>query len=506
MSGKSKLMIASLVALAVGASFAIAPYQGQGGGGQKKGQGGGQGQGGKKKGQGGDKQGQGRIYPPAKSAWPIASIILGNGEDKQISMAVHPGADFDGYIEFGPEGKSPTAKTPSQQFKKGTPTQLTLTGLKPNTAYSYSLKYTENGETKSSPTYRFQTARAAGSTYTVFVQGDSHPERIGKMNDPELYEKTYQTAASYNPDFFIMLGDDFSVDTLQNKTPQAVEYCYTKQVPYIGLIGKQAPVYMVNGNHEQAAKANLDGTPNSLGVLAQNARNRNFVNPAPDSFFTGNVEPVEHIGLLRNYFAWTWGDALYVTIDPYWHSAEAVDNRVDGGQKRKDMWGITLGDTQYKWLKKTLETSKAKYKFVFAHHVMGTGRGAVERANSFEWGDAQNLAKNRPGWELPIHQLFVKTGVSIFFQGHDHIFCKQELDGVIYQSCPCPSDTTEKLINGDAYTVGDKIVGSGLVKVTVGPDKAHIDFLRSWLPAAETDGRKHGEVAYSYDVKPKVNK
>ncbi|MEI7576138.1 MAG: metallophosphoesterase [Armatimonadota bacterium] len=504
MNWKPRLVVVGLTALVVAASFALIPRQGQGGGGQRKGQG--QGQGGRKKGSGGDKQGQGRLYPPAKSAWSVASIILGNGEDKQISMAIHPGVDFDGYIEYGPEGKSPSGKTPTQSFKKGVPTQLTLTGLKPNTAYSYSLNYTETGESKTGPKYRFQTARPAGSTYTMFVQGDSHPERIGKMNDPELYEKTYQTAASYNPDFFIMLGDDFSVDTLQNRTLQAVEYCYTKQVPYMGLIGKQAPIYLVNGNHEQAAKANLDGTPNSLGVLAQNARNRNFVNPAPDSFFTGNPEPVEHIGLLRNYFAWTWGDALYVTIDPYWHSDEAVDNRADGGSKRKDLWGITLGDTQYKWLKKTLETSKAKYKFVFAHHVMGTGRGAVERATSFEWGDAKSLSTKRPGWELPIHQLFVKTGVSIFFQGHDHIFCKQELDGVVYQSCPCPSDTTEKLINGDAYTVGDKIVGSGLVKVTVGPDKAHIEFLRSWLPAAETDGKKHGEVAYSYDVKPKVNK
>ncbi|OWU65324.1 MAG: hypothetical protein CBB60_005305, partial [Armatimonadetes bacterium Cent15-Ar3] len=93
--------------------------QGQGqGGGQNKGQGGGGqgGQGGRKKGQGGDKQGQGRVYPPAKSAWSVASIILGNGEDKQISMAIHPGVDFDGYIEYGPEGKSPSGKTPTQSF------------------------------------------------------------------------------------------------------------------------------------------------------------------------------------------------------------------------------------------------------------------------------------------------------------------------------------------------------------------------------------------------------
>ena len=34
-------------------------------------------------------------------------------------------------------------------------------------------------------------------------------------------------------------------------------------------------------------------------------------------------------------------------------------------------WGITIGDAQYHWFKTTLERSKTKYKFVFAHHVLG---------------------------------------------------------------------------------------------------------------------------------------
>ena len=33
------------------------------------------------------------------------------------------------------------------------------------------------------------------------------------------------------------------------------------------------------------------------------------------------------------------------------------------------MWDITHGDAQYQWLRKTLSESKAKYKFVFAHHA-----------------------------------------------------------------------------------------------------------------------------------------
>ena len=347
------------------------------------------------------------------------------------------------------------------------------------------------------------------------VQGDSHPERVPKMHIPSLYERTLLMAEAQKPDLFICLGDDFSVDTLRERTKQTVEGVYTKQVPSLGLVGHSVPIYLVNGNHEQASKANLDGTPNSLGVWAQNARNRNFVQPAPDGFYTGNTEPVEHIGLLRNYFAWTWGDALFVTIDPYWHSATAVDNSAGkgpkdegGGKRNRNLWDITLGDAQYKWLTKTLLESKAKYKFVFAHHVNGTGRGAIENATLYEWGGKDPrggdlFSSKRPGWELPIHKLFVKAGVSIFFQGHDHIYCKQELDGVIYQSCPCPADPTNSLINGDAYKSGEKVPGAGLVRVTVGPTQTKVDYVRAYEPSAEVDGRTHGEIAHSYSVKPK---
>jgi hypothetical protein len=76
----------------------------------------------------------------------------------------------------------------------------------------------------------------------------------------------------------------------------------------------------VNGNHEQAARYLLDGTPDNVAVWAQNARNAYYAEPAPDGvFYTGNVEQIPFInGPLRNYYAWTWGNALFVVIDPYW--------------------------------------------------------------------------------------------------------------------------------------------------------------------------------------------
>jgi hypothetical protein len=183
--------------------------------------------------------------------------------------------------------------------------------------------------------------------------------------------------------------------------------------------------------------------------------------------------------------AFTWGDALFVVIDPYWHSATTVDNTFgdgksqQGGEKgKRDLWEVTLGDAQYQWFRQTLETSGAKYKFVFAHHVNGTGRGGIELANTFEWGDTANLSAHRT-WDKTIHQVMADTHVNIFFQGHDHIFVKQELDGVIYQTLPEPANPNYSWENEDAYKSGDKFPNSGHVRVTVSPDGVTVDYVRS---------------------------
>ncbi|MCP4707912.1 MAG: hypothetical protein GY869_04740, partial [Planctomycetes bacterium] len=182
------------------------------------------------------------------------------------------------------------------------------------------------------------------------------------------------------------IGDDFSIDNLKSLTPETVKEIYVNQRRYLGVIAKSAPLFLVNGNHEQGAAHLLDGTPDSPAAGVQNSRNRYYPQPAPDDFYTGDTQPVEHIGLLRDYYAWTWGDALFVVIDPYWHSAVAVDNRLDRGNKINDKWDITIGDVQYQWLKHTVEQSVSTFKFVFAHQVLCTGRGGVEVADFYEWG------------------------------------------------------------------------------------------------------------------------
>lgn len=438
------------------------------------------------------------------------NIVLGSPTETSIKANVYsPDQSGTVYIAYGTLQGFYGKQTASAALTAGKPLELTMDGLTGDTRYYYRLYFQPSGGTNYGPTeeYTFQSARPAGSTFIFSIQGDSHPEREKSQFDPELYRRTLMTAAADKPDFYLTIGDDFSVDTLDpaKVTEAQVIERYTLQRPYLGLIGHSAPLFLVNGNHEQAARYLLDGTANNVAVWAQNARNSHYSQPAPDGFYTGNAEQVPYIGLLRNHFAWTWGDALFVVIDPYWASPVCVDDPFYGGAKRSNLWDVTHGDAQYQWLKTTLEQSRAKYKFVFAHHVMGTGRGGIELAGEYEWGGLNGkgiweFTTNRPTWASPIHQLMVANHVTIFFQGHDHIWARQQLDGVTYQTLPEPADPLYALYNADSFLSGDKFPNTGYTRVTVSPAAVKVDYIRTWLPADEGVGKTSGTSAFSYTI------
>ena len=438
------------------------------------------------------------------------NIVLGSPTNSSIMANIFsPDQSGTVYITYGKYSGIYHNQTNPASLAAAKPLELALGGLDADSLYYYRLFFQATDGTVAGYTdeYTFHTARPAGSTFTFSIQGDSHPEREQNQFDPELYRRTLLTAAADKPDFYIAIGDDFSVDTLDptKVTAAQVTERYTIQRPYLGLIGRLAPLFLVNGNHEQAARYLLDGTPNNVAVWAQNARNTHYSQPAPDGFYTGNTEQVPYIGLLRNHFAWSWGDALFVVIDPYWASPICVDNPFYGGAKRTNLWEITHGDAQYQWLKSTLEQSRAKYKFVFAHHVMGTGRGGIELAGQYEWGGLNGkglweFTSNRPGWASPMHQLMVANHVTIFFQGHDHIWARQQLDGVIYQTLPEPADPFYTLYNSDAFLSGDKFPNTGYTRVTVSPSAVKVDYIRTWLPNDEGTGKVNGSTAFSYTI------
>lgn len=435
------------------------------------------------------------------------SEILGRPTDRSITLNALFNVPVEMYCEYGTQSKQYLYKTSTTTTVAGEPLEVVMRNLLPNTRYYYRTMYRSIGSTDfvAGLEHTFHTQRAKGSTFSFTIQADPH--LYDKKGVRRLMDITMKNQAHDSADFLIDLGDTFGDDHTPTTTTDAdMKQLHLDYRPVFGLTCHSSPLFLCLGNHEGENGYYLrDNPPNNIAIYGTKWRQYYYPNPYPDGFYSGNEEEEEYgIGRPENYYAWEWGDALFIVLDMYRYCATSVKPRG---------WDWTLGEAQYKWFQKTIEQSKAKYKFVFAHHLLGETRGAITSAPLYEWGGYEGngrnwgFTENRPGWSKPIHQLMVDNGVTVFFQGHDHLFAKEELDGVVYHEVPMPSDSTYEigvLANADAYT-DLTLDGSGHIRVTVSPDSVAVSFIRAYLPEDEVDGRKNGEIAHEYSVKSRAN-
>lgn len=426
--------------------------------------------------------------------------ILGRPSLSSVTVSVLFGQDMEAYWEWGTTTENYPQSSAKVNLQKDVPFETDLTGLAVNKAYYYRIRYRSagsGGTFLSGPEHTFHTPRLEGSSFTFAIEADPH---LDTNSLPEAYALTLQNILAQKPDFMFDLGDTFMSEKQTEKTQAVITGRHVLFRPYFGSVCHSAPLFLVLGNHEGELGWGLDGTPNSLAVMATNTRKLYYPNPLPNSFYTGNTKEEPFVGLRENYYAFTWGDALFVVLDPYWYTPKKPD------------WNWTLGSDQYTWFKKTLSESRAKYKFVFCHNLVGgnTGdaRGGVEFAGLFEWGGnnadgSYGWDTYRPTWEKPIHTLMKENHVTAFFHGHDHFFGKQEKDGIVYQEVPQPSNKniTNLQASEYGYVNGAFLPGRGFLKVTVSPENVQVDYIRTYLPSEENASRKNGENAYSYTVK-----
>lgn len=441
------------------------------------------------------------LSAPVLKAQP-QSIVLARPTDTSITASIMFKQVTIFYIEYSDLPGSYPQKSTNYDYKLNTPSLVEITNLQPNTRYFYRLRYRLPNATtfEASPEYMFHTQRSIGSTFRFTVEADEH--LYDKKGVRSLYKIDLQNQAKANPDFMISLGDTFGDDHTPTTTTSAdMNELHKDYLQYLGANTHSIPFFFVLGNHEGENGYYLKQTPpNNIAVYGTAWRKFYYPNPVPNHFYSGNTVPEAYgIGLPENYYAFTWGDALFVMLDVYRHVSI---------NEKPQSWDWTLGETQYRWFKSTLENSKAKYKFVFAHHLRGQGRGAAVMVKGFEWGGYNNAGTYqfdtmRPNWGLPIHQLMVKYGVNIFFQGHDHLYAREKVDNIMYQETPMPSDSTYQigvLANADAYT-DLTLDGSGHLRVTVAPSCVQVAYVRAYLPADTINGKhQNGEVADEYSV------
>jgi hypothetical protein len=441
----------------------------------------------------------------SKGTFP-GTVILGRPETDSITLSLLTAANADFYIQYGQAPGKYDKQTGTVALQKDQPLEYKVTGLNIDSTYYYRICCKQTGESSFSAGAEasFSTQKAAGENFVFTIDADPH---FDNNANPDKVKLTFQNILSEHPDFDIDLGDTFMTEKMPGLTAAQIGNVYVDRRIYFSVFGSSVPLFLANGNHDGEQGWLLNGTANNEAVLAATARNLYYPNPLPDSFYSGDSTSEPFVGLRENYYSWTWGDALFVVLDPYWYTTAG----------KTAGWDWTLGKTQYDWLRTTLENSKAKYKFVFAHQLeggfdMGTtgnGRGGAEAAMMYEWG-GQNadgswgFDQNRPGWGKPIQQLLVDNNVTAFFHGHDHLYAYQQLNGVVYQDCPQPGAINDK--NSAAtygYTDGVILSSSGHIRVTVSDSGVTVDYVRTYMPGEAPSGHLNDEIAYSYTIPTK---
>lgn len=433
------------------------------------------------------------------------SVVLGRPTASTITLSLLSHTALEAELVFARDGAALPEHGRIVKLAAGEPLEVVLDGLAADTRYVYELRDPQQKKRLLPESGRgsFHTARPAGRAFTFVVQADSH---LDEDCSTELYRRTLEHMRADRPDFLVDLGDTFMTE--KHATRESAAKQYDAQRYYFGLVGSDASIFLVLGNHDGECVGTRGGKA-GLAEWAFEQRTRLFPNPTSDVLadvatpVAANEARETRVSTATRHdrFAWTWGDALFVALDPYWTSEASRGGR--------GPWNNTLGTPQYEWLAATLAASKARFKFVFIHQLTGSyhsaGRGGAEAAAYHEWGGKEldgsdGFAAHRPGWALPIHGLLAKHRVDVVFHGHDHFYARQELDGVVYQLVPQPAHRNLRSHHAAeyGYEKGEFLPSSGYLRVNVSSESALVEYVRSALPEHARLGVTDGGVAASY--------
>ena len=356
-----------------------------------------------------------------------------------------------GYLEYGTKPGTYGIRTPALALKKGVVITSNISGLTSGTKYYFRLRYLTSGKTYLSTSVVSVTTPTSQASAIFAIQADPH---MDENSSADVYNKTLDLVVASGATFLIDLGDIFMVDKLADKSEANIRARYVLMKSFYDRL-KGLPLRIVLGNH--------DG---ELGYSTFNTKKYRA------EYFPEQTHEV-------SYFSYVESNVLHIALDPFTYTTS---------NPKADGWQWTLGKVQYDWLVKTLQASKEKHKFVYLHHLLvgdAQSRGGTKIASYNEWGGknmdgTEGFNQMRPGWGKPIHQLLKENNVSIVFKGHDHLYVKEEMDGIIYQTVPQPShagDGTNSAVEY-GYGAGKVVGGSGFLKVTASESKAQVDFVK----------------------------
>jgi hypothetical protein len=301
--------------------------------------------------------------------------------------------------------------------------EIQLTGLLPSSEYYYRVFLRFGGDSYSSPraVHSFQTKRGIGESFRFAIWADPHRRIYGTGRGywPE-WDVFDGMLVNETIDFIIDLGDTWDLckgyGKLRTKGLPGL-YSSVMRLTRNGYSGYRGvsdvcadhAYYLARGNHEGLSDYDKKPTRKTLRTLM-----KLFV-PNPDgmTYPQGGSMDSDYD---QGYFAFEWGDALFVVMDVVKYK---TTEDVEPSSAR-----FHIGEAQLLWLTSVLQNSTQRWKFIFTHHLFGGGtnygRGGAAFAFDYEQAQIQSLAE--------------QYGAHIF-HAHDHLLAKGWANGVLYYCC-----------------------------------------------------------------------
>ena len=186
----------------------------------------------------------------------------------------------------------------------------------------------------------------------------------------DIYTKIISLAMDQKPDFIVNVGD--MITNPGNKSQWKNFWTLSKPIT--------VPYFLIVGNHDVHRKA----------------------------LFSERTYK-EQVDLPGNelYYSFVAGNSLFVVLDSVLADHE---RRITG--------------EQLTWLEGILLNSDKKHKFVFLHHPLYTEPG--------KWYHSNDCLDIYPQDRDRLEALFVKAKVDAVFAGHEHVYNRKKVDGILH--------------------------------------------------------------------------
>jgi predicted phosphodiesterase len=187
----------------------------------------------------------------------------------------------------------------------------------------------------------------------------------------DMYRKIVSMAIKQNPDFIVNVGD--MIKTPGNLAQWGTFWEMSRSI--------SVPYYLTVGNHDVSQQV-----------------------PESENIYKEQV----HLPGNELYYSFTAGNSLFIVLDTSLANQEEC----------------VTGD-QYLWLEEELAHSEQKHKFVFLHHPLYPVLKREERKEKND-NDESLMERDR------LEALFVKNKVDVVFAGHEHLYYRKTVDGIIH--------------------------------------------------------------------------